>query len=668
MQNDPATLEIMRNYFSAICTNMGSVIERTSYTTYVKESADYAAALATPQGEFFAYPRTVGVTIFLGLNLKKAIEACGELHEGDIVITNDPYSTNGLATHLTDVHIFKPIFDKGLLVCYAWAFVHCSDIGGLVPSSISPKATDVHQEGLRIPPIKLYKDGKLNEDIRSIFLANSRIPTSNYGDINAMVSALNTAENKIHEMIRKFGTPEVTFAMDGLMEQSARRAGQIIQNIPDGSYHFADYLDDDLETDIPIRLAVDATIEGETITLDFSDCDPQVGTAFNLVTNGTRHSFLFQGLINYIISSDPDIPINGAITHPIKVIAPKGTLVNAQYPAAVGLRHAIVMRLYNVVLGALAPALPSDIPAAGGGQAAIVVLSTPGESDGEVKVSVIEPMGGGGGGQYDMDGVDGIDHASGFLRNTPVESLELHSDTIVRKYELVPDTAGPGYHRGGHAIRLDFEIMKPGSIVTARGLERLRFQPWGLSGGKAGTNGMILLNPDTKEEEQIPKINILKPQVGDVISMRSASGGGWGDPFKREPARVLTEIENGLLSPAQAKVQYGVAVDVLTDGNIALNEALTEQLRSSQPIEYNPTVYDFGKAREQYESIWTPGASDFLARKCQTISISQRSYRKHLVHFCADEQFPQKKLSVENIIQIWEHIEDKHNIIHSNGL
>jgi len=418
MRNDPVTLEIMRSYFNAIASGMGHIIERTSMTTFVKESADFATALAAPSGQFFVYPQSVGVTIFMGLSLQQAVSECEPLEPGDIVITNDPYSTDGLATHLPDIHVFKPIFVDGKLISYAWAFVHCSDVGGLVPASISPLATDIHQEGLRITPVKLYRSGKANKDVMAFLNGNSRVPGLNMGDINAMVAAVNTAESRLLTMVHKFGAVPVQDAMQDLLEQGEQRARQVIAAIPDGSYFFADYLDDDMASSIPVRLALTLTVQGSEMTLDFTKCDSQVSTAFNLVTNGKPHSFMLQGLINYIISSDPHIPVNGGIIAPIRVIAPRGSIVNPEYPAAVGVRHAITMRLYSAVLGALSQAVPELVPAAGAGQAAIVVLSTPGENGKPRQMSVIEPMGGGGGGQSDMDGVDGIDHASGFLQNT----------------------------------------------------------------------------------------------------------------------------------------------------------------------------------------------------------------------------------------------------------
>ncbi|MGN9863606.1 hydantoinase B/oxoprolinase family protein [Bacillus swezeyi] len=631
MRTDPARLEMMRSYFNAIATGMGHVIERTSFTTFVKESADFATALATPDGEFYVYPKTVGVTIFLGLSLKRAIKESGPFKPGDIVLTNDPYSTDGLATHLPDLHVFKPIFSGGEIISYAWAFVHCSDVGGMVPASISPTATDIHQEGLRIPPVKIYKEGKTDRDILNVLRANSRAPELNEGDINAMIAAVNTAEARLKEMIGKFGKKEVRQGMEDLLEQASIRAGKVIGRIPEGTYSFSDYLDDDMVSDVPIRLAVSAKVSDGKITLDFSDCDPQVQTAFNLVTNGSKHSFLYQGLINYIISEDPFIPVNGGLTRPIGVIAPRGTLVNPEYPASVGIRHSITMRLYNAVLGALAKALPEDIPAAGAGQSAIVVLSAPDESAGGRKMSVVEPMGGGGGGQHDMDGADGIDHASGFLKNTPIESLEQHIDIHVHRYELIKDTAGAGFHRGGHAIGLEFEITASESMVTARGMERLRFQPWGLAGGTAGALGRVRLHPNEPREKMIPKIDVLKLKQGDILSIHSPGGGGWGDPFTREPELILREVEAGLLSEDAAYQKYGVALKKNGEGRFALDKEETSKIRKNRAGEHLKQ-WDFGVAREAYEGLWTEEASTTLAQLLRQLPANQRSHVKHLVH------------------------------------
>lgn len=632
---EAAMLEIVRNYFSAICSTMAHVIERTSYSSYVTESADFATALATPEGDFFSYPQAAGVSNFLGLTLTQAICACGgneSMKDGDIIMTNDPYSTDGLSTHLPDVHIFKPIFYDSKLVCYAWCFVHTGDIGGSVPSSLTPMATDIQMEGLRIPPVRLYRAGVLNDDIRKIYLSSSRMPNLMMGDLNGMISAVNTAEKKMHEAIEKFGINTVVQSCISLLELSELRTRKIFQEIPDGEYTFADYLDDDVETTVPLRVAVTVRVEGSDITLDFSKCDPQTKTAFNLITNGSRHAYLYQGLLSHIISEDPYIPMNGGMTFPIHVIAPKGTITNAQYPAAGGIRHPVSLRLYNAVLGALAQIIPEKLQAAGAGQAAIVTLSLPDETKGGAYVAtVVEPMGGGGGGQYEHDGNDAIDSAAAYLRNTPIEGLEERTDILVHCYELIPNSAGAGKYRGGNAIRLDFEPLRDGAIVGARGQDRLKFQPWGLKGGKAGASGRVLLNPETSKEEELPKLKMLSVGKNEIISFRSPSGGGWGNPFERNPQAVLFDVVTEVLDTEHALADYGVVIKKEGD-SFVIDDKATQAFRSKNGKDNQNVIYDLGNAREKYESIWTDEAASKLALLLQNKPCSQRSILKHKAH------------------------------------
>ena len=634
MRTDASVLEIIRNHYSAICCGMCSAIERTSYSSYVTESADFATGLITPDGEFFAYPKTAGVTIFMGLTLARTIAEAGgneSMREGDIIITNDPYNTDGLSTHLPDVHVIKPVFADGKLLCYAWAFVHTADIGGSVPTSLTPKATDIQMEGLRIPPVRLYRAGELVDDVRRIILTSSRQPQLLMGDIDSMMAAVNTAEARMHEAVAKFGADVLRDSQADLIEQARERARKVLAVIPDGTYSFEDYLDDDMESDVPIRLAVDATARDGHVTLDFSRCDPQVGTAFNLITNGSHHPYIYQGLINFIISQDPFIPVNGGLTEPIEIVAPEGTVVNALYPAAGGLRHPVSVRLYNAVLGAFAQVIPQLLQAAGGGQATIVTLSVPDDAHGGAyRANVVEPMGGGGGGMHGADGVDGITHETGFLRNTPIESLEKRTDILVRRYELLPDSAGAGQWRGGNAIRLDFETLHARSLVGARGQERLRFAPWGLAGGQAGRCGSVVLNPETPREQELSKIAMLPFEPGDVISFRSPSGGGWGDPKLRDAEAVLADVQSGLLSVDTAREQYGVAVRTGSDGELSVDTRATNAARAAMPDA--SATYGLGAERERYERTWTPQASDALAVGLRALPVAEQPAAKHAAH------------------------------------
>lgn len=633
MRCDSSLLEIVRSHFSAICINMCHAIERTSYTTYVTESGDFTALLVSPDGRQFMYPRTAGVAGFLGLTLNAALEAVGgaeALREGDIIISNDPYATCGLSSHLPDISLFKPVYAEGRLVCFLWAFIHSSDVGGSVPTSLRPDATDIQMEGQRIPPVHLYREGELNGAVRSIVLAASRQPQLLLGDINCMVSAMNVGEERMLDCIRKFGVQTVLDAQADLLEIAEQRARAVIATIPDGAYAFEDYLDDDYVTDTPLRIAVDLRVEGEALTLDFSRSDPQTASAFNLVTGGSHHPYLYQGLINFIVSQDPFIPLNAGLTEPIRVVAPEGTVMNAQYPAACGLRHPLSMRLFSAALGALAQAIPERVQACGASQADIVSLSVPDESRGGVMSAiVVEPIGGGDGGQAHVDGIDGIDHSTGFLRNTPIETIENRTSVVVERYEFVPDTAGAGQHRGGSALRLDFRPTVERALVGSRGKGHVKFQPYGLAGGRAGQLGSSVLNPGTAREQVVAKLAMQPIGASDVISITTPSGGGWGDPRLREPFAVLDDVADGLISIGKAADDYGVAI-VEREGVLAVDEEATAQLRENMaPSE---EAIDIGDARRAYERVWTPEASDELAALSQTIPTNRRPIRKQQVH------------------------------------
>src|SRR6185295_2882075 len=264
MRLDALTVEILRTYLQGAVEEMAYVVERTAYTTFVKETADFTCGLLNPQGEFFAYP----------------------IELGDVVITNDPYGSAAAATHLPDIHLIKPIFWDGRLVAYGAGFLHSSDVGGMVPASISPRASEIFQEGLRLPPKKLFVRGQVNRDLLDVIMANCRIPEQNWGDLQALVAGLTTGERRMHELIRRFGPDTVDKVMDDLIDYATRKVEALIRRMPAGRYEFSDYIEDDVVTDIPIRLKVALTIRDGEIHLDFTGSDIQVGSAMNVPTAG----------------------------------------------------------------------------------------------------------------------------------------------------------------------------------------------------------------------------------------------------------------------------------------------------------------------------------------------------------------------------------------------
>ena len=624
IKTDKVVLEVLKSYFVATSEGMAHTLERAAYTTFVKENGDCATGIATPSGEFFSYPRHIGAVNLLGADLGPLISAFPDYEPGDIVISNDPYATGGLASHLPDVHLIKPIFVGDELLAFAWAFVHTSDVGGLVAASLTPRAYEIQQEGIRIPPQKLYSAGRLDKALADVFLANCRIPSQNWGDLNAMVAALKSGEKRLLDIVDKFGLETVRQGSQDVIEWTEARVRMIVEDIPDGNYRFVDYLDDDMNG-MPIRLSVVVRVRGSEIELDFTDSDPQVNASLNIPAFGKSHPFLIHGLMSYVFSQDPEIPRTGGIARPFKTVRPKGSIVNPMFPAAVGVRYATVIRVYNMVLGALAQAVPDRVPASGSGQACLLVVSAPSLETGERQVAVLETMVGGGGGTNRNDGVAGNDCITGFLRNAPVETIETHVPAIVERRGLVPDSAGAGRHRGGWATRTDFRIVRPHSIITARGMERTRFQPWGIFGGHCAPNAYAVVNPGTAQERRLDHLDIIELGPGDVFSFVAPGGGGYGDPLERQADRVLTDVRAELLSLDSARMDYGV---IIADGSVdaASTEALRSELRNERGAQL--AAPDFGRVRVDYESIWTEEASDELIRILMSLPHGMRLFAK----------------------------------------
>jgi N-methylhydantoinase B len=310
----------------------------------------------------------------------------------------------------------------------------------------------------------------------------------------------------------------------------------------------------------------------------------------------------------------------------VRVTAPPGTLVNSQFPAPIGVRYATVIRLLDVVLGALAQALPGRIPAAPAGALSPVVASVLDPLTGQRQVQVVEPMLGGGGGRPGVDGLDGADSTSGFLRNTPVESIEAEVPIVMRHYHLIPDTGGPGEHRGGLAVRLDFQCFHPNAIVTARGMERFKLTPWGVAGGRAGTAGSCVVNRGTPQARNIGKVDVLRLEPGDVVSVFSPSGGGHGDPRRRDPERVRADVRAGFLTEAHAREQYGV---VLADGAVDL-EATARARAAMPPPPEGP--FDFGAYRAALERRWPPALQDAAIALLASVPPAVRDWGKHQLY------------------------------------
>ena len=497
MPTDPVFLEIFKNRIQAIAEEMASVVLRTGFTVFVKETADFGVCLLSPTGETFGSPVSTGVGLSLGLPGQGVISAIPEWHEGDIVIANDPYTTGGLATHLADVYLMKPVFADGRVIAFGCSFVHSSDVGGKVPGSITPTSYDIFQEGVRIAPVKLYDRGQLNQQILNVFLDNCRIPEQNLGDLRALMASLNTGERRLHELVARYGVEQVERGIEDLMGYAERLVRAMVREIPDGEYTFWDYMDP-LADGYPIRLRCRLVVRDDALFMDFEGTDPQVRAAFNLPScNQQGHFMLVPSLVRYFRTLDPSVPWNTGMVRMVTNHAPAGTVLNPEYPAAVGVRAATFIRLMDVVIGVLSQAQPDRLPAAGAGQACIVLLAMADARTGKHLVGVIQPICGGSGGRPMRDGIDGMDFAVGFLRNVPAETLETDMPILIERYGLRPDSGGPGRFRGGCGIELMVRVFAPDTIMTARGMERMTFRPWGRLGGLPGQPGTAVKNEGT---------------------------------------------------------------------------------------------------------------------------------------------------------------------------
>jgi N-methylhydantoinase B len=615
---DAIGVEVFANLFKAVVDEMAWVVLRSSHTTFVKETQDFGVALVTPEGEMFAYPYGSGATPLMGVTMDSVTQGIA-WEEGDVVITNDPYATRGMVMHLNDIYVFRPVFVEGQLLCLAWCFIHCTDVGGYAPGSIDMQNSEVFQEGLRLRPVKLYRRGELNQEVWNIFADNCRIPSLNWGDMTACVAALAKAETRLRRLAERYGREETAGAMYATLDRTEALTRAVLAEIPPGSYSFTEYFEDDYISDVPVRIVVKLTARGDgTIELDYTGSDPQVRAALNLPTGGmNHHPFLAMSVVNYVVTQSEAIHINAGILRCIDLVLPEASVVNASFPAACGMRFTTAMRVHDLVLGALTRAMPGKVPVAGSGVLVVTYISTS-ELGGAGRVVVANPVSGGSGASGERDGISGTEMSVAFLRNVPVEVLEAEAPVVVRRFSLAPDSEGPGKFRGGFGVAYELEIKHPSAVVVMRGKDRQRFCAWGAGGGAAGTISGNIGTRRGAESHDIGKRTVYRAELGEVIRLWGGGGGGFGDPFERDPELVAADVANGLVSPERARDVYGVAI---TAG--ALDEAATVVLR--RRARNAGDGFDFGPARSEWERVHGI-AAEYIAAWLPSLPVAVRRY------------------------------------------
>lgn len=632
MIEDKIGLEILGNRFQAIVDEMAQALFRTAHTVFIKETQDYGAVLVSPGGEVFAASRRYGVLMMVGMPMDDAIRAIGDdVREGDIFMTNDPEATGGMCTHLNDVFLWKPIFHEGRLICYAWTFVHMSDVGGRVPGSIAPSSHEIHQEGIRVPPQKLFHAGRLDETFLRLFLVNTRTGDQNWGDMKACIAALTTAERRVGELLGRFGPEKISRGIADVMDYAETQSRRVISGVPEGVYRFSDFIEADMVGQGLLRVNLALTVAGGEMHMDFTGTAPQVRAALNLPSFGkTGHWMLITGVVNWLCTREPGIAYNAGLVRPMKVHIPKGTIINPEPGAACGGRYSTSHKVCDVIIGALSQAVPDQLPATDSGQGAILLVAVPDMATGETRVSVIQPLVGGSGGRPVDDGVDGTMVILNFLKNVPTELLEHEMpNLLIRRYALREDSGGAGRFRGGTGSIVEFETNVPFTTITARNMERYIFPPAGRRGGTPGTTGYTILNPDGDAPVDIGKIDILEMQAGDVLRLGTQGGGGYGDPLERPAAAVWEDVLDEYVSLDTAREKYGVAG--APEGG--LDAAATEALRAAMRASRGPLKeFDFGPVRDAYHARWPAALHDAVSAATQAMPRVQRQTSFRALH------------------------------------
>ena len=571
MNSDPFTLELFKNALFSIADEMAVTICRTTYSGVLRDNMDFSTGFTDANGKLVAQ----GLTIPLHLgSIPTALDSVlehfkGDIHPGDVFIMNDPYE-GGM--HLPDVFIFKPIFVEGEQLAIAATISHQADIGGRVPGSNASDSTEIFQEGLRIPPIKLYMGGELNETMWRLIEKNVRIPIQVLGDMRAQLSACTIAENQFLELVGRFGLETTRFYMGEVIDHTERLARAAIRKLPDGEFAFEDWVDDDgIDRDRAIRLLCKITKHDDAIAVDWAGSSDQVKGAINCTLSFTKA--VSYAAIRSVL--DFDIPCNEGLFRAIDVTAPPGTVTNMVLPAACAARGLTGFRMGDCVFGALAMMLKDEVGAASDGGNTGVSIG--GYDKSRRPFIFVDFACGSWGGRPWGDGVQGNSNMFANMASQSVELIESQNPIQILRYELIPDRAGAGKYRGGVPYRRDYLFTEDEAVLQVRS-DRRRFRPFGLYGGYAGRPSRNILNPD-KEARLLDSKLTMHLRRGDVFRHELPGGGGWGDPLDRDPSNVLSDVRNEYISVDGANRDYGVVIDTST---WIVDLVATQNLRESR--------------------------------------------------------------------------------------
>ena len=539
MTLDPITIEVTRHKLEGIANEMQSTLLRSSFSPIVKEGLDASAGLFTADGQTLAQACAIPIHLATLIPvLQKIIETFppATMHPEDTFLLNDPY-TGG--THLPDIALVQPIIVDGRLVAFSAAMTHHQDIGGMSAGSVPTNATEIYQEGLRLPPLKFRDAGKLNETLVAIIRQNVRIPDTVMGDINAQLAACSIGVRRITELTRKFGHDALTGLFSELLDRSEIMTRKALAKIPQGTYRYVDYLDNDgVDLDKPIRIEVAVTVGQSGIHIDFTGTSPQVRGPMNCVPSGSLAAACFA--IRAL--TDPAIPTNAGCFRPISLHLPPGSLVNPVEPAPVNARTSTIKRITGCIVSALADILPDRIPAPSAGEMALVAFGGR-RPTGENFVTG-DLIASGSGASATSDGVDVIETDATNCMNLPAEAMEMETPIRLHRVALRPGSGGDGAFRGGLGTEREYEVLTDNVTFTHRG-ERHLSAARGIFGGGDGACGESTILRADGTTETIPSKIVARLMKGDRVIVRTAGGAGYGDPTQRTAAMRRSDVADG---------------------------------------------------------------------------------------------------------------------------
>lgn len=575
---DPITLDIIENALMNTRLEMDSVLMRISLSPLIREQHDAFPMICNERGQMI-----VGQ---FGSYVPGVLEQYEDrIEEGDVFVWNDPYACRGSISHNNDWCVMLPIFHHGHVVGFASMFGHMVDVGGKVAGSMPYDARSIWEEGLRVPPVKIYDKGVLNEGVLDIMLNNSRTPHTNRADLMALIAGCRTGAKRVSEMCDRFGRDTYMNACDQLLDRTKEAMRLLIRKfIPEEPVSFTDYVDDDGLGNGPFKMTLSIHRKGDLAVFDWTGTDDQAEGPINFHIHEGLCKLFFG--IYMIMAFDPEMLFNEGFYDLFEVIIPEGSLLNPRFPAPLGNRLNTHTRFFDCQAGALGQQAPHLSMAAGYGTSPHFIFS--GHNEKNEYFQMMELLFGGVPGRPRGDGLDG--HAWWPLFSaTPIEYIENYNPVLVESYRPIIDSGGAGLHRGGAGVEKIYRLLAKGEISIHD--DREIVPPWGINGGQpGGTSSKWIIRKGTTERERLPsKIDAFPVQPGDRIVFCTAGSGGWGDPFEREAALVARDVNHGLLSIEKASAQYGVVLSQAGKIDVAATERLRVKLREErgEPEKFN---------------------------------------------------------------------------------